>query len=48
MKIETLALSVTYLLAVIARSGVATKTVSMASPLAYGTIESGGGDARAS
>ena len=43
MKIETLALSVTYLLAVIVRSEVAGKTTSMASPFEYGTIESGGG-----
>ena len=49
MKIESLALSVTCLLAVIARFGVATKTVSIDSPLADGTIESGGDDtARAS
>ena len=40
---KTLALSVTRLLAVIARFGVAEKTVSMASPLADDTTESGGG-----
>jgi len=49
MKIEILALSVTCLLVVIARSGVAAKTVNKASPLADGTIESAsGGAARAS
>ena len=50
MKIEILALSVTCLLVVIARSGVATKTVRMTSSLVDGTIESGGdgGVARAS
>jgi len=47
MKIKTLALSVTYLLVVMARFGVATKMVSMASSLATDTIESGGSAARA-
>jgi len=42
---ETFALSLTCLLAVIARSGVAAKTASMARPLTDGTIESGGGGA---
>jgi len=48
MKTETLTLSVTCLLAVIARSGVAAKMVSMASPPTDAIIESGDGAARAS
>ena len=43
MKIETLTLRVTRLLAVIARSVVTTKMISMASPFADGTIESSRG-----
>ena len=43
MKIETLTLSVTYLLAMIARSGAAAKMVSMASLLTDDTMESAGG-----
>ena len=45
MKIETLALSVTCLLA---KFGVAAKTVNMASPLADGTIEFSSGVVKAS
>ena len=40
MKMETLTLSMTRLLAMIARSRMATETVSMISPLAYGTMGS--------
>jgi len=43
MKIETLTLRVTRLLAVIARSVVTTKMISMASPFADGIIESNSG-----
>jgi len=43
MKTETLALSLTRLIAVIARFGVAVKMFSMANPLSDGTIDSGGG-----
>jgi len=48
MKIEIFMLSLTCHLTMIVRSGVAIKTVSMASPFANDTIESGRGDARAS
>ena len=47
MKNKKFALNVTYLFAVIARSEMAVKIVSMASPFVDGKIEYSGGGARA-